>query len=242
MAKGEKSSSAAVAKGKDQQAGASESAAKPKGKKLLLIGVSVLVLAGAGGAAWYFTKGDSGHEETAKKEAYVKLEQPKFIPLETFTVNLQRGEEGDQFLQVGVTLKIDNADLEEKIKLVMPEIRSRLLLLLSGKHAFELAPVSGKKKLAQEIIQEVNGALGISPPKHAKKAGTKRKVNAGEAPPVGAPTLVPSGVASAPVEAESVAEDSAAEAEQDAEMEEVEQETEEASGILDVLFTSFIIQ
>ncbi len=122
MAKSEKPSSAAAAtkgsgqsqgKGKDQQAGAGESAAKPKGKKLLLIGIAVLILAGAGGAAWYFTKGDSGHEETAKKEAYVKLEQPKFIPLETFTVNLQRGEEGDQFLQVGITLKIDNADFQQ---------------------------------------------------------------------------------------------------------------------------------
>jgi flagellar FliL protein len=223
MAKTEKPTPAA-SQNKDagQDAGANEGA-KPKKKKLLLIAVGVLALAIAGGAGWYFTKGSGGHADApTKKAATPKLEQPKFIPLEAFTVNLQR-EEGDQFLQVGITLKIDDPALEEKIKLAMPEIRSRLLLLLSGKRASELAPVSGKKKLAQEVIQEVNGALGLRKPpaQPAKTAAAKAEDgNAGHAD-----------AASAPAE-DAPAEEAPSEIPED----------EEAAGILDVLFTSFIIQ
>lgn len=225
MAKTEKPAPAANQnKDAGQDAGANEGA-KPKNKKLLLIAVGVLALIVAGGAGWYFTKGSGHADAPAKKAAAPKLEQPKFIPLEAFTVNLQR-EEGDQFLQVGITLKIDDPALEEKIKLAMPEIRSRLLLLLSGKRASELAPVSGKKKLAQEVIQEVNGALGLhkppaQPAKPAKPAASKSEdADAGHAD-----------AASAPAE--------------DAATEEAPDETQEAgetAGILDVLFTSFIIQ
>lgn len=222
MAKTEKSPPAASQhKDAGQEADANEGA-KPKKKKLLLIVAGVLALAVAGGAGWYFTRSGGHADAAAKKAPTPKLEQPKFIPLDAFTVNLQR-EEGDQFLQVGITLKIDDPALEEKIKLAMPEIRSRLLLLLSGKRASELAPVSGKKKLAQEVIQEVNGALGLrKPPAPSAKTAPPKAEGAG---------AEHANAASAPAE-EAAPEEAPAEAPED----------EGAAGILDVLFTSFIIQ
>lgn len=220
MAKTEKPAPASHGKGAD--AGAAEGAAKPKSKKPLLIAGGVLALAIAGGAGWYFTKDKGGHADAAKKASPAKLEQPKFIPLDAFTVNLQR-EEGDQFLQVGITLKIDDPTLEEKIKLAMPEIRSRLLLLLSGKRASELAPVDGKKKLAKEVIAEVNGALGL------RKASAKPKKAA-------APKDEEHGADAAPPDA-APAEEAPAE---EAPAEPAEEPAK--TGILDVLFTSFIIQ
>ncbi|MBI4937485.1 MAG: flagellar basal body-associated FliL family protein [Nitrosomonadales bacterium] len=237
MAKNEKPAPATnQSKGSGKDADAPEGA-KPKGKKPLLIAIGVLVLGIAGGAGWYLTKGNSSPADTAKKAPAAKLEQPKFIPLDAFTVNLQR-EEGDQFLQVGITLKITDPTLEEKIKLVMPEIRSRLLLLLSGKRASELAPVSGKKKLAQEIILEVDSALGLHPatpgmPK-AQPAG-----GAGAVSGVIAPAHAASGVAVQPGAASAPAAEPATE---EAPATEEEPEAEEKNGITDVLFTSFIIQ
>ena len=249
MAKTEKSAaSASQAKGSGkasaQQAEAGEeSSAKSKGKKPLLIAVAVLVLAIGGGAGWYFTKGKSDHGEPAKKAAPEKLNQPKFVPLEAFTVNLQRGEEGDQFLQVGITLKIDDPDLEGKIKQAMPEIRSRILMLLSGKRGAELAPVSGKKQLAQEILLEVNSALGFKPAKikeavvHDMQGAASDAIAGGHA---ASGVAAHTGAASAPANTETDAEEKqAAEEEQKAEAEEEEEETQ---GILEVLFTSFIIQ
>lgn len=226
MAKNEKSAPAASQnKGSSPATGENESAPKPKGKKLLLIASGVLILVIAGGAGWYFTRDNNSHADAKEKTPSAKLEQPKFIPLEAFTVNLQR-EEGDQFLQVGITLKISDPALEEKIKFGMPEIRSRLLLLLSGKRASDLMPVNGKKKLAGEIVSEINGVLGLrsapAQPAAAKSDGPNAVSGVGGAHP---------DAASAP------AEDTA----QDEAPAEPSEAVEEA-GILDVLFTSFIIQ
>ncbi len=137
-----------------------EDSPKPKGKKKLsIIIIGVLVLASATGAAWYFTKG-SPQDKEVKTVSAPPSGPPKFITLEPFTVNLQR-EAADQFLQIGITLKIVDPHLEEQLTLAMPEIRSHLLLLLSGKYPSELSPTAGKKKLAHEIINEINTVLGL---------------------------------------------------------------------------------
>ena len=129
-------------------------AAPPKSskKKLILIIVMALLVIGAGGgAAWFFTqhsKADSAEHKPAKAEP------PVFVAVEPFTVNLQP-ENGDQYLQIQFTLQVANVENEEKIKLNMPKVRSRLLLLLSGKKASELSSVEGKKQLSSEIIAAV---------------------------------------------------------------------------------------
>jgi flagellar FliL protein len=137
---------------------ASDVATAPKGKKkLLFIGIGVLLLAIVGGVSWYFGSLSSPNEAT---KAAAPL-PPKFIALDPFTVNLQNEGNGDQFLQIGVTLKFLAPELEEKIKARLPEIRSRLLLLLSSKRASDLTPAEGKTKLASEIVAETEGILGL---------------------------------------------------------------------------------
>ncbi len=152
-------------------AAATDAAPPPKSKKMLIIIIAVLVLAIAGGAGWYFTKGhapEAGHVEEAKHEP---APEPKFVPLgEKFTVNLQR-EEGDQYLQAGITLKVLDPKLEEKIKATMPELRSKLLFLLSSKKPSELVSAEGKKVLVAQIIAEADSILGVAAdPSHAPVA------------------------------------------------------------------------
>src|SRR5690606_35322504 len=113
-----------------------------------------------------------------------------FLPLDQFTVNLQP-EEGQQFLQTALTLKLSEQDISDAIKAQMPEVRSRLLFLLSSKKPSQLSSLEGKNKLAEEILQDVEAAL---PPVKAKtrkskksdesktaKKGKKAKANAAEA-------------------------------------------------------------
>lgn len=113
--------------------------------------ISVLVLGLAGGTAWYFTQGKS---DPSAKEAK-KAEKPEFVVLENFTVNLQP-ENGDQYLQVGMTLQVSNLEQVEIIKLNMARVRNRVLLILSAKKASELISTEGKSQLAKEIIASVN--------------------------------------------------------------------------------------
>ena len=128
--------------------------AKPKKKSWLSKIVMVLVvLAGAGGAAWYTL------EPAAVPAPAVPREKPPvFVTLEPFTVNLQP-ENGDQYLQVGLVLKVADAATVEAVKLQMPDIRNRILLLLSSKKASEISTVAGKQQLSTEIMNEAGQPL-----------------------------------------------------------------------------------
>lgn len=132
-------------------AAASADAAPKKSKKLLFIIIGLVVLlAGGGAGAWFALK--PGHDAHAEK----KEEPPKtpiFMPLETFTVNLQGGE---QYLQTDITLQLYNQEQVDMLKLHMPRIRSRLLSLLSSQSAETLATEADKHKLAQAILAAVN--------------------------------------------------------------------------------------
>jgi flagellar FliL protein len=119
-------------------------------------------------------KGDHNEEEEDK---HTQATQPKLVQLETITVNQQR-EQGDHFLQVGVTLKIFDPLMEEAIKTNLPEIRSKLLLLLSSKRASELSTPEGKQTLAEEIIEEANGVLGIEKLQEEEEGKSKKKKRA----------------------------------------------------------------
>ena len=206
---------------------------KSKSKKMVLIIIgSVLVLGIAGGAGWYFTKGDKHAEKSAKKISKSSVE-PKFIPLEPFTVNLQR-EAADQFLQIGITLKIIQPELEEQIKKNLPEIRSRLLILLSGKFPSELIDSKGKKKLANEIIAETETVLGLRTAPTLPNSIIHASAKTGASSSVEAASRVE---AASQVEATSSEETSAT-----AEGTSTKPNSEEDDRVVEVLFTSFIIQ
>ena len=150
-----------------------------KSKKLLIIilAVVLLVVLGGGAAFMLLKKGDHADddeenaEETAKpakkkdkkkdKEAH-----PVFINLDAFTVNLVP-ETGDQYLQVALSLEVEDATAEPDIKTKMPKIRNNLTLLLSSKKASELLPKEGKEKLAEALKDEINSV--IEPPVKNKK-------------------------------------------------------------------------
>lgn len=146
-------------------AGKAEPAEAPKkSKKLLIIiiaAVVVLALAGGGAAAFLLMgKSKSSHGAAAAEaepvhESSEASKTPVFVPMEPFVVNLQQ-ENGDQFLQVSITLQVKNPETAESIKTFMPLVRSRMLLSLSSKKASELLTSEGKKKLTEEIIAQVN--------------------------------------------------------------------------------------
>jgi flagellar FliL protein len=120
---------------------------RPSKKKLMVILIMLLLVLGlGGGAAWFFTQGktDGAHKD-------VKIEPPVFVAIDSFTVNLQP-ENGDQYLQIQFTLQVANLQQVELIKTNMPKVRSRVLLLLSGKKASEITTPDGKRQLSAEII------------------------------------------------------------------------------------------
>jgi flagellar FliL protein len=128
-----------------------EEAAPPKSKKKLfiIVGALVVLLGGGGAAAWFLTQG-GGHDASEAEAEPPKA--PVYLPLETFTVNLQGGE---QYLQTDITLQLGDESESEAFNTNMPRVRSRLLALLASKNADDLASADSKKQLAQEIMAQM---------------------------------------------------------------------------------------
>jgi flagellar FliL protein len=131
----------------DPKAGAAAAPAGAKNKLVMMIAVALVAVGAGGGAAWYFM-----HDKAdAPAHKVAKAEPPEYVPIESFTVNLQP-ENGEQFLQIAFTLQVQNQKEGELIKANMAKVRSRVLLLLSGKKASEISTVDGKHQLATEIV------------------------------------------------------------------------------------------
>lgn len=215
---------------KPAPAAPAESAPAPaKSNKLLIIIIALLVIIIAGGAGWVLTRGQAPAEEHAAEEHKPeKVLEPKFIPMgEKFTVNLQR-EEGDQYLQAGITLKILEPELELKIKNAMPEIRSKLLFLLSSKKPSELVTAEGKQALVDQVIVTVDGILGIE----SVAPATHADAHAPAAPASDAHAAPAHGAEASHVEAATAAPAPAPAA----------PKVPKTTGVVDVLFSDFIIQ
>jgi len=163
-------------------------APKKKGNKMLVIIIALLVVVILGGAAAFFMMGGShadegedgeevvaeeDHDAAAKEAKKAKLKKkkdaeakglpPVFVELDPFTVNLQPETAVDQYLQVKATLRVDEQPAADNLKAYMPEIRHRVLMLLSGKKASDLATTEGREQLAEDIKHAVNAIVGEVP-------------------------------------------------------------------------------
>jgi flagellar FliL protein len=129
-------------------------AGKSKKKLIIIIAVATLVLAGLGGGAMMFLgkKSAAPKDEPRKEEPH---KAPVFLPLDAFTVNLQ-SESNDKYLQVNMTLQLPDEKATEAFKANMPQVKSRMLLLLSSKDAAEILTPEGKQVLIQEIMDKLN--------------------------------------------------------------------------------------
>ena len=148
-------------------------APKKKSKKLLFIimGVVVLALIGAAGALFVLKKNTAEDEEHAGDEPAAQVAKdpktaPVFMPLENMVVNLA-DPGGTRFIQLGLTLQLQDAKTEADVKVYMPSIRSQVLLLISQRTADEMLQVAGKAKLAKDIIAAVSLEMGYEVPEPA---------------------------------------------------------------------------
>lgn len=148
-------------------------------KKSVMIALIVLLTGASAGGTWYFMKDhapgsteektdenaetsedeaekDDTSEETAEneeEESSEDSEPPIFVALDPFTVNLQPD---GQFLQATFSLQMKTEKDAAQLQVFMPQIRSRLLLMLSGKTAESLSSQQGKADLIKEIKQLVS--------------------------------------------------------------------------------------
>lgn len=148
---------------KQKEADAPEAAAEApaatgsKKKKIIIILMVLILLGVAGGAAAYFLgqKNTTGKDEKKVEKAIPTV----FLPLDNFVVNLQ-SENGDKYLSTNITLQVKNEEQINYYKSNMPQLRSRVIMLLSSKSSDELLTNEGKEKLMADIIKKVQQPYG----------------------------------------------------------------------------------
>jgi flagellar FliL protein len=131
--------------------------AAPRSSKLL-IGLLIAVGVIAAGAVAFILvgpklMGGAPSAEAAPKHA--APEKPIYVTLEPLTVNLQSEGRG-RFLHIGISLKVDSEEAKGQITELMPDLRGRVLLLLSNRAPDSLVSTEDKTKLADEILKALN--------------------------------------------------------------------------------------
>ncbi|WP_258807822.1 flagellar basal body-associated protein FliL [Pseudidiomarina sp. CB1] len=81
---------------------------------------------------------------------------PVFLSISPFTVNLASDQFGPRLLYAGLTLELPSDKVKETLSKNMPQVRNRLLVLLSGQRAEKIAQSEGKKTLAQSIASTLS--------------------------------------------------------------------------------------
>ncbi|WP_110641896.1 flagellar basal body-associated protein FliL [Salinicola socius] len=128
-------------------------AAPRKKRPMLLVGLLLVLLAVASSVAVYFflDARDDTEAGATVDQAPSEPPIPIFVTIQPFTVNLQ-SDYGDRLLYVGLSLRVSDDATSAFLTQHMPEVRSRLLMLLSGKSAQELIKPEGKVQLKQQIL------------------------------------------------------------------------------------------
>lgn len=156
---------------------AAPEAPKKKSRKLLFIvlGVVLLALIGAGAALYILKSNTASDEEGADAEEHAAEHSkeprvpPTFLPLENMVINLA-DPGGNRFIQLGLTLQLQDTKTETEVKAYMPSIRSNILVLISQRTAEEMLQVQGKEKLAHDIIATISKEMGYAKPEAAVAA------------------------------------------------------------------------
>lgn len=138
--------------------------AKPKSakpRKLVIVLVALVALAGLGGVAAYFLM---DHFKPSHAEVKpVVVADPIYVALAPMTVNLQPNDK-HRFLHVAVTLRVPDAKSQAQVTQFLPEVTSRLLLLLANRQSETLATSENKAKLAADALSTLTQPFGPNLP------------------------------------------------------------------------------
>ncbi|OZI60320.1 flagellar basal body-associated FliL family protein [Bordetella genomosp. 11] len=80
---------------------------------------------------------------------------PIFIPITPFTVTLQSADR-ERLVHIAMTLRVSDEQSRQRIEKYMPEVRSRVLMLLSAQTPESVQSPQGKVDLANAVMKVVN--------------------------------------------------------------------------------------
>lgn len=131
-------------------------------KKIIIIGVAVLLLAAIAVGAMLFLKEDPPADGEAASEdsgAATKLADPVYQGLDPDFVVAFQNPKTVRFIKLSVEVMARDDDVIEDVRLHMPAIRDRVIMLLSSRDEDSLLDMGGKEKLREELLAAVQEVL-----------------------------------------------------------------------------------
>lgn len=128
-------------------------------KLLWLMILLVLMSTAAAGVAIYLVMNDRNAGSGNIQGQQLERQAPIFLKIDPFTVNLADDDFGSRLLYAGLSLKVGNEETREILHEHMPQVRSRLLMLFSGKQASQLTSPEGKRRLSEEVVAVLSDPL-----------------------------------------------------------------------------------
>nr|WP_298414355.1 flagellar basal body-associated protein FliL [uncultured Halomonas sp.] len=128
---------------------------KKGGKPWWLLGIVIIAISMASSAGVYYLldlNNPVNADESAPQAKAIVAETPIFATVSPFTVNVQSENYEQRLLYIGLSFKVGNEETAALIAQNMPQLRSRLLLLLSDQYAEELTRPAGKEALVGKIL------------------------------------------------------------------------------------------
>jgi len=138
-----------------------ESSKKKGGKKkLLLILIPVLLVLGGGGfAAYHFLFAQTKVKATSKPASVSQIKPGPMINLKPFLTNLA-DKDKTSYIKVSISIELKQGSNLGTFKQLTPQIRNRIIMIMSSKTSREINTPQGILSLRHQIARSLNQILG----------------------------------------------------------------------------------
>lgn len=138
-------------------------AAEKTKTSLVLVIALIIALAACAMAGYLFlelkkiTENLTQQSNVTGVEKKQPLTEPLYVSLKTFTVSLKPTAPNDnRVIYIGLTMRVEDKTSQALVEKVLPEVRSRINMLLSQQTADQLINAEGKKALLKNLTQELS--------------------------------------------------------------------------------------
>jgi len=104
------------------------------------------------------SKAQGGHGGEAGKGSGGGSSNPALVPLAPFLVNLS-GDQGQRYLRLVAQVEVRGDLAKDELEKHLPEVRDRLLFLLTSKTFADISSTQGKYDLQADITKNINETL-----------------------------------------------------------------------------------
>lgn len=141
-------------------AAAGDAAPKKGGKKLIIIiAAALVVLLAGGGAAAYFMGMFGGKDTQKEAEKPPAPVQATYVQLPDLLVNLSSSGRRSNFIKLKITLELEKATDEPRVKTMQPRIIDNFQTYLRDLRLEDLQGAQGLFRLREELLIRINAAV-----------------------------------------------------------------------------------